>query len=455
MGDIDRYYEILEIESGSSLEEVKQAYRDLAFVWHPDRYAHNDRLQQKAAQKLTEINDAYQHLLFFLSQAEFVPIEPEFQPPPPAPTREILNRKGLRQPATKPNFKKGQNRPNTTSKRQKIFKSKNNSKAAPNRKKTLREPNLRPEASHPKYSDTHGFSVPTNRNYANPKRQSKKRFQWQNLIGLRKKRRNFYNPKYSYSIVPWSPLLLSVASYALTSWILTQSAAPQWMWVLICCADWLWAAILVTEGWATPRVWLTALMLAGAVGGAIAGFQAGGEGGAVTGAAWAIAGGSLGAIASSEAESKVVACVLAAASVVAVVGLMAGTGSGDWTKAVIEAVCGAIAGLTLGLGAELALQSRVSPGLGGLAGMGIGAIAGTFSGAGLEAIGLAFLLAGSKGVYGIWAAIGIVAGVTARIVAGERAIGTSSGLYTFVLLAVTSGLGLWLGNWLAILDFGF
>ncbi|NJL68568.1 MAG: J domain-containing protein [Microcoleus sp. SM1_3_4] len=65
MGDIDRYYEILEIESGSSLEEVKQAYRDLAFVWHPDRYAHNDRLQQKAAQKLTEINDAYQHLLFF------------------------------------------------------------------------------------------------------------------------------------------------------------------------------------------------------------------------------------------------------------------------------------------------------------------------------------------------------------------------------------------------------
>ncbi|NJR25599.1 MAG: hypothetical protein HC786_27390 [Richelia sp. CSU_2_1] len=170
----------------------------------------------------------------------------------------------------------------------------------------------------------------------------------------------------------------------------------------------------------------------------------------MTGAAWAIAGGSLGAIASSEAESKAVVCVLAAASVVAVVGLMAGTGSGDLTQALIEAACGAIAGLTLGLGAQSALQSRVSAGLGGLVGMGIGAIAGTLSGAGLDAIGMAFVLAGSKGVYGVWAAIGIIAGVTARIVAGERAIDRNSGLYTFVLLAVTSGLGLWLGNWLAI-----
>jgi hypothetical protein len=452
MGDIDRYYEILEIEPGSSLEEVKQAYRDLAFVWHPDRYAHNDRLQQKAAQKLTEINDAYQHLLFFLSQAEFVPIEPEIQPPPPARTREILNRKSLRQSANKTDFKKSQNRPNTTSKRQKQVKIPNNSKAAPHRKKAFTTKNSRAKNSPVKRSDPRSGKVPASQNYAHPIPKNRKRFQMQNLMGLRKKRRNFNVPKYTYSIVPWSPLVLSAASYALTSWILTQSAAPQWMWVLICSVDWLWAAILVTEGWATPRVWLTALMLAGAVGGAIAGFQAGG---AVTGAAWAIAGGSLGAIASSEAESKVVACVLAAASVVAVVGLMAGTGSGDWTKAVIEAACGAIAGLTLGLGAELALQSRVSAGVGGLAGMGIGAIAGTFSGAGLDAIGLAFLLAGSKGVYGVWAAIGIISGVTARIVAGERAIGTSSGLYTFVLLAVTSGLGLWLGNWLAILDFGF
>ncbi|MCU0541406.1 MAG: J domain-containing protein [Oscillatoriaceae cyanobacterium Prado104] len=448
MGDIDRYYEILEIESGSSLEEVKQAYRDLAFVWHPDRYAHNDRLQQKAAQKLTEINDAYQHLLFFLSQAEFVPIESEIQAPSPAPAREILNKKALKQPAIRTNFKKGQNRPKATSKSQKGFKSRNNSQAAPPRKKTLQTKNVRSTASPFKQSGRGPAPVPaqTNQNYANPMSKSKKRFQILNLIGLRKKRRNFYTPKYSYSIVPWSPLALALASYALTSWILTQSNAPQWMWVLICCADWLWAAILVMEDTATPRVWLTGLMLAGGVGGAIAGFQAGGD---ETGVAWALAGGCLGAIASSEVESRAVVSVLAGACVVAVVGLVAGTGSGDWAQAVIEAACGAIAGLTLGLGVELALKSQVSVGFGGLVGLGIGAIAGTVSGAGLEAIGMAFVLAGSKGVYGAWAGIGIIAGVTARIVAGERAIGCSSGLYTFVLLAVASGLGLWLGNWLS------
>ncbi|NJR25600.1 MAG: J domain-containing protein [Richelia sp. CSU_2_1] len=292
MGDIDRYYEILEIESGSSLEEVKQAYRDLAFVWHPDRYAHNDRLQQKAAQKLTEINDAYQHLLFFLSQAEFVPIEPEFQAPPPAPTREILNRKGLRQPANKRDFKKGQNRPNTTSKRQKQVKSPNNSKAVPHRKKAFTTKNSRAGNSPVKRSDPRSGKVPASQNYAHPIPKNRKRFQMQNLMGLRQKRRNFNVPKYSYSIVPWSPLLLSAASYALTSWILTQSAAPQWMWVLICSADWLWAAILVTEGWATPRVWLTALMLAGAVGGAIAGVSSGrcGDGGSL-GHSWGQFGG--------------------------------------------------------------------------------------------------------------------------------------------------------------------
>ncbi|MGL5059019.1 MAG: DnaJ domain-containing protein [Microcoleus sp.] len=446
MGDIDRYYEILEIEFGSSLEEVKEAYKDLAFIWHPDRYANNERLQQKAAHKLTEINDAYQHLLFFLSQAEFVPIEPELPPPPPAPTREILNKKALRHPATKTNVKKGQNRSKATSKRHKEFNKPKKSKAASHRKQTFRSSNFRSNASHLKQSGESGENAPTNQNYANPKPKSKKRLQRYNLGGWRKQRRNFNTPNYSYSIVPWSPLAIAVASYAVTGWMLELFDAPLWMWVLISSADALWAAILVAEGWAAPRVWLMALMLAGAVGGAIAGFQAGGV---VAGVAWALAGGSLGAIASLEAEAGAVVGSIAGASVFAVVGLMAGTGSGDLAQVVMEAACGAIAGLTLGLGVQLALKSQVSAIFGGLVGMGIGAIVGTFSGAGVDAIALAFTLAGSKAVWGAWAAIGIIAGVTAKIVAGERAIGCSSGFYTFVLLTVTSGLGLWLGSWLA------
>ena len=440
MGDIDRYYEILEIEPGSSLEEVKQAYRDLAFVWHPDRYARNDRLQQKAAQRLTEINEAYEHLLFFLSQAELKPIEPEFQQPLTAPAREILNRKGANKSAASTNFKKSQNRPNATSKRQKGFKTENS-------KSRKAVGGARQSPAVPQHSGrARGHRPYETENYSNPTWNSQKRFQTQKRAGLRKQRRNFNIPNYSDSIVPWNPLAIAAASYALTGWILTVSAAPLWMWVLICGATWLWGAILVAEGEATPRVWLAALVLGGTVAGAIAGFQAGG---AVTGTAWALVGAGLGAIATSEAESRALPSVLAAAFVGAAAGLMAGTGSGDWMSALIEAACGAIVGLTLGLGAELALQSRMPVGLGGFIGLGIGAIAGTFSGAGRGAIALALAIAGSKAVYGAWAAIGIIAGVTAQIVAGERAIGCSSGFYTFVILAATSGLGLWLGNWLS------
>jgi hypothetical protein len=67
MDDIDRYYEILELKSGASLEDLKRAYRDLVRVWHPDRFSHDPRLQQKAQEKLKEINEAYEKLQAFLS----------------------------------------------------------------------------------------------------------------------------------------------------------------------------------------------------------------------------------------------------------------------------------------------------------------------------------------------------------------------------------------------------
>jgi len=52
MNHIDRCYEILGLQPGASLEQVKQAYRDLAMVWHPDRFSHNPRLQEKAQEEL-------------------------------------------------------------------------------------------------------------------------------------------------------------------------------------------------------------------------------------------------------------------------------------------------------------------------------------------------------------------------------------------------------------------
>ena len=43
--------------------EIKDAYRVLAKVWHPDRFHGDERLRQQAEEKLKEINSAYQLLI--------------------------------------------------------------------------------------------------------------------------------------------------------------------------------------------------------------------------------------------------------------------------------------------------------------------------------------------------------------------------------------------------------
>jgi GUN4-like/DnaJ domain len=58
----DLHYQVLEIEAGASRAEIKQAYRDLAKVWHPDRFAGDSILQQKAQEKFQQINAAYEFL---------------------------------------------------------------------------------------------------------------------------------------------------------------------------------------------------------------------------------------------------------------------------------------------------------------------------------------------------------------------------------------------------------
>lgn len=63
MKEIERYYRALGLEVGASLEEINQAYRDLAFIWHPDRLPKdNQRLLDKAVAKLQEINHAREQL---------------------------------------------------------------------------------------------------------------------------------------------------------------------------------------------------------------------------------------------------------------------------------------------------------------------------------------------------------------------------------------------------------
>ena len=58
-----QYFEILELQPGATPAEVKTAYRDLAKVWHPDRFkSDSPRLKSKAAEKLAEINEAYEKI---------------------------------------------------------------------------------------------------------------------------------------------------------------------------------------------------------------------------------------------------------------------------------------------------------------------------------------------------------------------------------------------------------
>lgn len=57
-----RALRILGLAPGVTADEIKDAWRDLAKVWHPDRFPHDDRLRQKATDNLAQINAAYDAL---------------------------------------------------------------------------------------------------------------------------------------------------------------------------------------------------------------------------------------------------------------------------------------------------------------------------------------------------------------------------------------------------------
>jgi len=77
----DIHYKVLEVEPGASQNEIKQAYKDLAKVWHPDRFTDNPRLQQKAEEKLKQINTAYEFLKSYQPHLTESTIEFEIEKP--------------------------------------------------------------------------------------------------------------------------------------------------------------------------------------------------------------------------------------------------------------------------------------------------------------------------------------------------------------------------------------
>jgi len=60
--DLSVYYSELDLQTGCTLAEVKESYRVLVRVWHPDRYQHDNKLRAKAEEKMKKINEAYEVL---------------------------------------------------------------------------------------------------------------------------------------------------------------------------------------------------------------------------------------------------------------------------------------------------------------------------------------------------------------------------------------------------------
>ena len=54
---------VLDLAPPVRLEDAKQAYKDLVQVWHPDRFTHSPRLQERAEAKLKQLNLAYETLV--------------------------------------------------------------------------------------------------------------------------------------------------------------------------------------------------------------------------------------------------------------------------------------------------------------------------------------------------------------------------------------------------------
>lgn len=80
MADLSTYYRALDLEPDASMDQVKTAWRDLAQVWHPDRFPNNERLQAKAEEQLKQINEAYRRILKGAAAGSSPRSNPRYEP---------------------------------------------------------------------------------------------------------------------------------------------------------------------------------------------------------------------------------------------------------------------------------------------------------------------------------------------------------------------------------------
>lgn len=94
---MDDFYEILEVPSTASGEDIQRAYRQLVQVWHPDRFQGHPELLQRAEKKTKQLNEAFRHLSNdhlrsqhdeWLNRARDARDRSSETPPGPSPTQQ-------------------------------------------------------------------------------------------------------------------------------------------------------------------------------------------------------------------------------------------------------------------------------------------------------------------------------------------------------------------------------
>lgn len=80
------FYRELDLEPGADLASIRQSYRQLVKVWHPDRFGSDQKLQALANDKLKKINSAYDALVSFVENGGATEFSTHRQPDPKPPT---------------------------------------------------------------------------------------------------------------------------------------------------------------------------------------------------------------------------------------------------------------------------------------------------------------------------------------------------------------------------------
>jgi uncharacterized membrane protein len=65
------YYDLLEVPANAPVERIRESYKVLASIWHPDRFPRDSKQYQLATRKLREINAAYEVLRDAQRRAEY------------------------------------------------------------------------------------------------------------------------------------------------------------------------------------------------------------------------------------------------------------------------------------------------------------------------------------------------------------------------------------------------